>query len=359
LIVTQSLTEPLLIVLPHGDQMEGREFIHYKNSIQFATEDRRAYSFFWLPLNAALKDIHTIYFSPDGVYNKMNLGTLYDPSSNEFLIDRLNIHLVSNTKEILNKTESLPAVAVAALIGFPDYNLENANETDAPIAQLRDFNLLNQSDIPELPGTKEELLKINELLINQKWQVNLYMRAHATEESVKKLNSPTVLHIATHGFFIESKNDNAPVIFSRDLSKKENNPLLRSGLILAGAENSHQAAANNEKEDGILTALEAMNLNLDKTNLVVLSACETGTGQIRNGEGVFGLQRSFLVSGASSIMMSLWKVNDNATQELMVEFYKNWLASGNKADAFRKTQLTLKKKYVSPYYWGSFIMMGK
>ncbi len=355
LIVKKGIANPILVVLPHGDELESREFNNYKNSVLFQIEDKRSYSYFWLPLQSALADINTIYFSPDGIFNKINLETLYDPVANQYLIDRATIYLVSNTKEVLNQSEKLPTSPQATLLGFPDYNLEASNETQKPVNHLGDFNVLEKNSIPELPGTKEELLKISELLQQHQWNVKLYIQEQATEENIKAQHSPTILHIATHGFFIESTNDNMPIIYSNDLSKKENNPLLRSGLILAGAENH----GKKEVDDGILTALEAMNLNLDKTILVILSACETGSGQIKNGEGVFGLQRSFLVSGASSIMMSLWKVNDEATQELMIEFYKNWLTSDNKADAFRKTQLVLKKKYSFPYYWGSFIMMGK
>jgi len=155
-----------------------------------------------------------------------------------------------------------------------------------------------------------------------------------------------VLHIATHGFFSD-KNDAGT------------DPMLRAGLLLTGVANYLQDNITLDADNGILTAYEAANLNLDNTEMVVLSACETGKGEVQNGEGVYGLQRAFQTAGAQSIMMSLWKVDDAATQELMTLFYQNWTAGKTKADAFTQAQRSLKKKYNSPYYWGAFVMMGK
>jgi CHAT domain-containing protein len=142
-------------------------------------------------------------------------------------------------------------------------------------------------------------------------------------------------------------------------SETAKNPLLRTGLVMSGGGDVlDHTAFNYNLESGILTAYEAMNLNLDQTDLVVLSACETGLGEIQNGEGVFGLQRAFLVAGAETLIMSMFKVDDEATQKLMVKFYKKWMDSGNKRQSFVEAIKELRNEYKDPYFWGSFIMMG-
>jgi CHAT domain-containing protein len=137
------------------------------------------------------------------------------------------------------------------------------------------------------------------------------------------------------------------------------NPLLRSGLALAGANTAQQGGTlPPEAEDGLLTAEDVTGLDLLDTDLVVLSACETGLGEVHVGEGVFGLRRSFVIAGAKTLVMSLWKVPDEQTQELMVDFYQRLLNGESRADALRQAQLTLKAKYHHPYYWGAFICQG-
>jgi CHAT domain-containing protein len=146
-----------------------------------------------------------------------------------------------------------------------------------------------------------------------------------------------------------------------DTRKAVENPLLRSGLFLTGAEtflNAEETQKEKFEENGILTAYEASQLNLFGTDLVILSACETGLGEVNNGEGVFGLQRGFLGAGAKSVLMSLWKVDDCATKDLMIEFIKNYSTTMNKQKSLRDAQLTIMKKYPLPYFWGAFVIIG-
>jgi CHAT domain-containing protein len=187
-----------------------------------------------------------------------------------------------------------------------------------------------------------------------------HLQAAATEEAIKSLRNLYLLHIATHGFFLNDEQIEEGGLDQKVTENLKFNPLLRSGLLLAGCKQNLSALEEADRaEDGILTAYEAANLNLGNTDLVVLSACETGLGEVRNGEGVYGLQRAFLTAGAKTLLMSLWTVSDEATQVLMTNFYRNWVESGNKRQAFKKAQMELREKYPQPYFWGAFVMVGE
>ena len=176
---------------------------------------------------------------------------------------------------------------------------------------------------------------------------------------MKEINNPKIFHIATHGFY----KPTAQLTLEDELQGNEatlnQNPLMRTGLLLKGAGDlMEKTEFNYNMENGILTAYEAMNLNLDKTDLVVLSACETGLGDLEAGEGVYGLQRAFLVAGAKVLIMSMFKVDDDATQKLMLIFYQKWLNSGNLRQSFIEAKKELRVDYSDPIYWGAFMMIG-
>ena len=195
------------------------------------------------------------------------------------------------------------------------------------------------------------------------WDVDFNQGADASEYFLKQVSSPRVLHIATHGYFHDSKNDSERDnlnFLSNNLTNFDN-PLLRSGVLLSGSENTIRGEVFSQ-ENGILNALEAKNLDLVNTELVVLSACETGLGEYVSGEGVYGLQRSILEAGSDNVIMSLWKVDDQATQLLINTFYSNWLEQGmSKREALRQAQLYMLNtdKYKSPFYWGAFVLIEK
>ena len=214
--------------------------------------------------------------------------------------------------------------------------------------------------LSDLPGTQTEVDLISDNLKSKSWDVEVITGIDATETRVKGIEAPKILHIATHGFFFEDqdmvKRSN---MISKDNKKAVANPMTRSGLIFSGAENT----MNGEilaGDNGWLNSSEVSLLNLRGTELVVLSACKTGTGDVQNGKGVYGLQRAIRVAGAESLIMSMWEVDDKATQELMTYFYDYWIDKKmTKKDAFNKAQQKIREKYKHPYYWGAFIMLGE
>jgi len=215
---------------------------------------------------------------------------------------------------------------------------------------------------PALPGTRVELEGVARVLKTAGYPVTLRQQTEATETQLKAVRSPSLLHVATHGYFLADVDVAGGALLGVQAENAKSNPLLRAGLILAhpaGQKRDTTKLSFDLSDDGVLTAYEAMNLDLTGTGLVVLSACETGLGEVRAGEGVYGLQRSFLVAGAQALVMSLWKVDDAATQELMNTFYASMAATPNRLQAFRAAQKKLMAKYPDPYYWGAFVMMGR
>jgi CHAT domain-containing protein len=267
----------------------------------------------------------------------LNLYTL-KKDGGDFLINQYDIILVSNARDIAdNSSENNSSVKKATLIGDPDYGA--------------DINL------SPLPATKTEVDGINKVLKSSGYQVSEFTEKDATESNLKLSKNLSILHIATHGFFFpDIEKASWPIGVSADNAK--DNVLLRSGLVLTGVvETDKLNPTMDNVSNGVITSYEAMNLDLKGTKLVVLSACETGLGEVKAGEGVYGLQRAFLVAGADALIMSLWKVDDAATQQLMNNFYANWTKGGDKQKAFKQAQLQLMTKYKEPYYWGAFVMM--
>jgi len=289
--------------------------------------------------------------------------------------DEIDIHLVTSTKDILSFGKSPGGTQQAALFGDPTYQLSEAPGATVAKEQLAGKGFSGLSDYEseqrrtrtyeKLPGTAAEIATIQTILRKEGWTTESYLGVDALEAAVKTVNNPTVLHIATHGFFIPKKEQRKRERTRFQLTGQNQpspyltNPMLRSGLVLAGAQSYQNATEKPDTEDGILTAYEASNLDLQNTELVVLSACETGLGDIQNGEGVYGLQRAFKVAGAKTILMSLWRVDDEVTQKLMTLFYEGWLEHGNKRQAFRDAQAEIRKDHPEPKYWGAFVMVGE
>jgi CHAT domain-containing protein len=217
---------------------------------------------------------------------------------------------------------------------------------------------LSDTYFAPLSGTQREALSIRELFPD----ASLFTGLHATKFALRQAAAPSILHIATHGFFLQpaepmAASDKLPAARGINATAKIENPLLRSGLALAGA-NLHNSAGD---DNGILTALEASGLNLWGTKLVTLSACDTGVGEVKNGEGVYGLRRAFVLAGAESLVMSLWPVSDYVTREIMTEYYKGLKEGLGRGEALRRVKLAMlkRKDRQHPFYWASFIQSGE
>ena len=220
-----------------------------------------------------------------------------------------------------------------------------------------------------LPGTEREVNSLQKIMQSAGISVILKKGYEATEESFKNIgtnnkSSPRILHIATHGYFFpdikESRQSSVVSPQEEIVFKTSDHPMLRSGLIMAGGNAAWQGKQTLEgREDGILTAYEISQMNLSNTELVVLSACETGLGDIQGNEGVYGLQRAFKIAGAKYLIMSLWQVPDKQTSLLMTTFYKKWLEDKMSIpEAFHAAQKELREVGLDPYQWAGFVLLN-
>lgn len=373
IVSDQTEDHPDIVILGNGKQLENEYYNDYRNNIKNRQKDTVTFSRFWQKLYDKIKGYKKIYFSADGIYNKLNPETLQLPDGS-YLIDQQDIQQINTTKDLLmgyfQKKQETSVYNNAVLVGNPNFSLseDKVREVSQKIRggqqTIQPEELLATTRgtmLTKLPGTEKEIKDVEKFLRSKKWEVSAYLGDMAVKAAVKAVSSPRVLHIATHGLFQEDVRPDNKSLLGLNPEKLQQNPLLRSGLFFTGADYYIRNESTEIKSDdnGILTAYEAMNLDLDKTELVVLSACETGLGEIQNGEGVFGLRRAFQQAGARSVIMSLWTVSDQATQELMSNFYKNWVSGMTKREAFSKAQLTIRNKYSSPYYWGAFVMVGE
>lgn len=365
IITNKTQDQPKLVVMPKGSYLEDAGFKYYRKTLSQFKDDLKSYTRYWAPIQNELSGINKVYLSSSGIYNLINLNTLYNPDTKKYLIETLDIHLVTSTKDILfysNTPVKTGSGLTANLFGNPTFNI-NKDQYQQIRSEIKDNSKTRSSSVfmkeivlqslENLDETETEVKKIANILADKGLKVSSYLNSEALEEQVKKTNQPTILHMATHGFFYD------PHGFKTEDGSDQELSMLSSGLIFAGISNYFQSKERPATDDGVLTAYECSSLNLGNTELVVLSACETGLGSLVNGDGVYGLQRGLKVSGAKSILMSLWKVDDLTTQELMTTFYEEWMITGDKIKGFRNAQLKLKAKYPNPYYWGGFILVGE
>lgn len=305
--------------------------------------------------------------SPDGSLNLIPFDALLD-ERNQYLIKRFSFSYLTSGRDLLRLETKVPSRQGTMIIADPDFGEAPgpaeknrglkivANAVNADTGRL-DFS---QFYFPPLPGTNQEAQALKGILSD----ATVLLRAQATESAIKQVAGPKILHIATHGFFLEDAAV-PPTTGDRGLfvsghsdaaATRAENALLRSGLVMAGT-NLHKDGG----EDGILTALEVAGLNLWGTKLVVLSACQTGVGEVRDGDGVYGLRRALVLAGSETQVMSLWKVDDQATRDLMIDYYTGLQSGQGRGPALRQAQLRMlaSKNHRHPFYWASFIQSGE
>ena len=348
---TLKYPHPKAIILGNGSKIEAIYQNYYRKKVEHDLEvdEHIAYRYLWAKIATQLKGVQHLYLSVDGIYQKINILALQQPSGIYVAEDStLDIQLVTSTKDILLPKRIRKPTANIYLVGNPNYTQKQPNDTKI------------MSPFGYLAGTEKIVANIEAALGSNSIKIIKLTGNNATEQNISKVQSPKLLHIGTHSSFTPkdrigiSVNENGLV--GGILAKLVENPLLRTRLAFAGANHAIHAGG-----DGLLTAYEVLNLDLRDTELVTLSACNSGLGDIQDGEGVFGLQRAFKLAGTETLLMSLWPVSDEPTTEFMTQFYHNWLVKKqSKREAFRNAQKYLREgDFPEPYFWASFVMVGE
>ena len=340
----------------------------------------------WEPIKEELVDVENIFFAPYGKIH--SIGIEYASG-----MEKYNIYRLSSTRELIdinenNKSDRINDLS-SILYGGIDYEnqievdsgfsseYKTAKDSNCDLAIIQHRAFVDSLDlrgmtINYLPGTLKEVNNIKSSLEEKKYFAKTITGSKATETSVKSLSGhcPKILHIATHSFYFSEKRakKNSKLLFlaPSSNSNEEDKALTRSGLLFAGVKNYlHGKEVPMGLDDGILTAQEIANIDFRGIELVVLSGCETGTGDIIYGEGVFGLQRGFKKAGIGSILMSLWKVSDIPTEMLMTEFYKSLCEGRSKRESLKFAQKKVREfkdtdgtlLFKEPYYCAGFIIL--
>ena len=375
-------------VAPHLIKLNGvtKTLTAQSNKIYTSNE---LYDIIWGALERELDGVENVFFSPAGAFFNTGIEYLPDDMGINFCY-KYNTFRLSSTKELV--THRVRTLRKAALFGGANYDLLPTNDTSSVQQESNEslrtvsFDSLHldglrggsvASGFPYLPGTRKEVEAISKQLVDANIAVDLYAGDNAKESAFKFLSGTNIgiIHVATHGFYYTKKGSiqnygmdryfrdmNYSVTKRNTYYAEEDKRLTRSGLVLAGANNTlRKKEGKTSGNDGILYAYEIAGLNFYKVDLIVLSACQSGLGDIDASEGVFGLQRSFKLAGANSLVMSLWKVNDDATRILMTEMYNNLYSGQTKREALANAQLTLRSHnngiYDQPEFWAAFVLL--
>ena len=336
---------------------------------------KQLYKLIWAPISEYINDGEIVYFSPAGKLYTVAMESLCTQIGVP-MAQLYNMIRVTSTREVcMTETKALPQSAI--IYGGLQYDATPSQmaaiSRSMGYADTDDIVFTNDSDTRAgwgyLEGTKKEAEYIAELMKQSQITHKLYSGEYGNEESFKSLSGENLglIHLATHGFFMPNQTAKQHTFVSMIQSMGQPgqplpdivNPMLRAGLLFAGGNNVWTGVKIDENiEDGILTAAEISAMNLRNTDIVVLSACETGLGEI-SSDGVFGLQRAFKQAGVKTLIMSLWRVDDAATELMMKTFYENLLAGKSKREAFSIAQNTVRnnENFTNPHYWAGFIML--
>lgn len=311
------------------------------------------------PIRGLTGDATHLLISPDGALNLIPFEALADEKG-KYLIENYSFTYLTGGRDLLRMQTARASKNKSLIIANPSFGEQIAqvksNERGKKRQSITATRDLSDTYFAPLDNTTQEARAIQTLFP----EATVLTGTAATKTALEQIDAPRILHIATHGFFLENADElkfDTSAENRRVISNIESkNPLLRSGLALAGANRR-----DGKNDDGILTALEASGLNLWGTKLVVLSACDTGIGDVKNGEGVYGLRRAFVLAGTESLVMSLWSVSDYATRELMSGYYKNLKNGIGRGASLHQIQLELMKKKgrEHPFYWAGFIQSGE
>ncbi len=360
--ILQSLGEPQWVDLGEAETINGavtefRRAIRLKvgSPMAFKKAARTLDAMLMQPVRKKLDDKRNLLIAPDSQLNLIPFAALID-ENNRYLVENYEVTYLSSGRDLIKLQAELPSKENPVIVANPQFDKPGNPSLASVDSNTRSIVNQTSTDLASLKfsviaGTATEAKAISTILP----RVKLLTGAEATESTIKQLNAPNILHIATHGFFLED----LPTVQPSNAEKKitgANNPLLRSGLALAGFN-----LRSSGNEDGVLTALEVAGLNLAGTKLVVLSACETGLGDVANGEGVYGLRRALAIAGAESQLITLWRVDDLATKDLMTSYYRRLQKNVGTSAALRQVQLEMlaNPQYQRPYYWAAFIPSGE
>jgi tetratricopeptide (TPR) repeat protein len=332
------------------------------------------YQLAFRPLLPYLGKAQRLFVSPDGQLTLVPFAALHEGS--RFLVDVLDISYLTSGKDLLPRPEDISPARSVVVLADPDFGTPPAapsgfaqaapvlTERSASLERFYSTRFAPSTDLPwpALPGTRKEAETIHRLLP----QAQLLLGPAATKQALLTLETPGILHIATHGFFREDADAPSPTLAESRISALEQasplqrppDPLLRSGLVLAGASAQQKPSGSLLREETLITALELAGLDLWGTQLVVLSACDTGRGAIKLGQGVYGLRRALVIAGAETLVTSLWKVNDESTRQFMEAYYSKLLAGEGRTSALRQAMKAFRRKQPHPYFWAPFIALG-